>query len=85
MRRYLAVAGTVLGLATVVGIPASAANAPIVIVAKTCSASYVHAVIGGNQKCLRRGEFCAHAYVRQYRHYGFSCTKIDAGGRYHLT
>ena len=85
MRRYLAIAGAVLGLAFIGGIPAGAASQPSAVIAKTCSASYVHAVIGGEQKCLRRGEFCAHSYARQYQRYGFSCTKRDDRGYYHLT
>jgi hypothetical protein len=85
MRRYLAIVGAVLGFAFIAGPPAGATNQPSAISAKTCSASYVHAVIGGEQKCLRRGEFCAHGEARQYRRYGFSCTKIDNRGNYHLT
>lgn len=85
MRRYLATAAAVLGLAFVGGLPAGASARPIAVAAKTCGAGYVHAVIGGSQKCLRRGEFCAHRYARQYRRYGFSCTSTDARGNYHLT
>ena len=64
--------------------PAAAAAAHA-IAAKSCSAGYVHAVIGGEQKCLRRGEYCAHRYNSQYHHYGFSCTRRDDRGDYHLT
>ena len=53
--------------------------------AKTCSASFKHAVINGAEKCLRRGQFCARAADGQYRRYGFRCTRRDAGGRYHLS
>jgi hypothetical protein len=42
-------------------------------------------VIGGEHKCLRNGEYCAHRYPSQYRRYGFSCTKTDDRGDYHLT
>jgi hypothetical protein len=59
--------------------------APASAVAKSCSASYTHAVINGSEKCLRRGQFCARAADRQYRRYGFRCTKRDYTGRYHLT
>jgi hypothetical protein len=59
--------------------------APSAAVAKTCSGSFTHAVIRGAEKCLRRGQFCAHAADRQYRRYGFRCTKRDAVGNYHLT
>jgi hypothetical protein len=50
--------------------------------AKTCSGSYTHAVIGGSQKCLRAGEYCARAEKRQYTRYGFSCVVV--GGTYRL-
>jgi hypothetical protein len=58
--------------------------APATAVAKTCSAGFKHALINGSEKCLRRGQFCARAADRQYRRYGFRCTKRDATGRYHL-
>ena len=55
-------------------------------ITKTCSAGYRHAVIGGAQKCLRAGEFCAHRYDRQYRRYGYRCTRYYANvARYRLT
>jgi len=55
---------------------------PSVANAKTCSAGYTHAIIGGAQKCLRRGEYCAVADKRQYPKYGYVCE--DVGGRYRL-
>jgi hypothetical protein len=58
---------------------------PTAAVAKTCSSGFKHAVINGAEKCLRRGEFCARAADRQYRRYGYRCTKRDARGNYHLT
>jgi len=63
----------------------AAPGPPVAVAAKTCSSGYTHAVIGGEQKCLRRGEFCAHRYNAQYHRYGFSCTKRDSRGDYHLT
>jgi hypothetical protein len=61
-------------------------GAPVIATAsKTCSSGFRHAVIGGAQKCLRRGEFCARRYDRQYRRYGYRCRKRDARGNYHLT
>jgi hypothetical protein len=44
----------------------------------------VHAIIGGHNKCLGRGEYCARRYERQYERYGFTCTKVDRSGRWHL-
>jgi hypothetical protein len=61
-----------------------AATAPVGA-AKTCSAGFTHAVINHQQKCLRRGEFCAHRYRRQYQKYGYDCRKRDRRGNYHLT
>ena len=82
-----------IGLATLVaalaaGTASPAASSPQtapVAVAKTCSAGFEHAVIGGQQKCLRAGEYCAHRYDRQYRRYGYRCIRRDSRGSYHLT
>jgi hypothetical protein len=80
-----------VGIATLVAAVAAGTAAPIApaspaVVAKTCSAGYTHAVIGGVQKCLRRGEFCAHRYDRQYRRYGYRCIRYYANvHRYLLT
>jgi hypothetical protein len=59
--------------------------APVAAVAKTCSSGYEHAVVSGSHKCLRRGQFCARRYHRQYRRYGFRCVRQDARGNYHLS
>jgi hypothetical protein len=85
MRKHLATAAAVLGLAFVAGAPVGASAQPSAHAARTCSAGYTHAVIGGAEKCLRRGEFCAHRYASQYRRYDFSCTHRDRRGNYHLT
>jgi hypothetical protein len=75
--------------AVAVGMPISQAPAakpgPVAVQAKSCSGSYTHAVINGAQKCLRRGQYCAHGADRQYHRYGFHCHKRDARGSYHLT
>lgn len=68
----LALAGASVGAAGVQGHP------PVAVAAKTCSASYKHAVINGAQKCLRRGQLCAKAYKSQYRRYGFTCSGSPA-------
>ena len=82
----LAVAVSVFAAAPVVG-PALDGSpvAPSVATAKTCSSSYKHAVIGGSEKCLRRGQFCARAKDSTYHRYGFHCHKRDARGNYHLS
>jgi hypothetical protein len=45
--------------------------------AKTCSAGFTHATIGGEQKCLHAGEYCSHAEARQYRRYHFKCILVN--------
>jgi hypothetical protein len=59
--------------------------------ARTCSSGFRHGRINGVEKCLRAGEYCAHAYDRHaphhyaYTHYGYRCVKRDSRGSYHLT
>jgi hypothetical protein len=94
MKRYLltaaACAASVLGVSGVAvaasGTKAGRPAAPVASVAKTCSAGYVHGVILGKEKCLRRGEYCTHtrAAERDYRRYHFSCANRDRRGSYHL-
>jgi hypothetical protein len=85
----LAVAASFAGLT--VAAPAQPAWSRGAIAAKTCSSGYKHAVINGSEKCLRRGQFCAHAYDHKssrrwpYTHYGYRCIKRDNRGNYHLT
>ena len=38
-----------------------------------CTAGYVDAIIGGEHKCLRAGEFCSPSYESDYERYGFTC------------
>jgi hypothetical protein len=86
MRRR--VIGTVVGAALVVAAPGvGVANAPAGIghasdpVAQmTCTG----AKIGGKRKCIARGQYCARRYERQYVRYGFTCSKRDRRGRWHL-
>jgi hypothetical protein len=83
-RRSLAAAVAALGVAAAAPVVAPAA-APAIQPTKTCSGGFVHGVIGGAEKCLRRGGFCARGADSQYRRYGFRCVKRDARGNYHLT
>ena len=53
--------------------------------AKPCSSGWKHAVIGGQHKCLRRGQFCARSRDSEYHQYGYHCHKRDSRGNYHLT
>ena len=87
MKRSLAAlaAATALFVAAPAAAPHGASVAPSTAAAKTCSAGFRHAVINGAEKCLRRGQFCAHAADRQYRRYGYRCLRRDARGNYHLT
>jgi len=86
-RHRLAVIAAVLGVAAAVPVVAPAAPTAVrtPVVTKTCSAGFRHGVIGGAQKCLRAGEFCAHRYDSQYRRYGYRCVRRDARNNYHLT
>jgi uncharacterized membrane protein len=77
MRRLLIAASAAATLA-VTAAPAPAADTPVAHAA--CSS----ARIGGQTKCIARGQYCARAYQRDYRRYGLSCTKVDRNGRYHL-
>jgi hypothetical protein len=74
-----ALAGAAPALATPVA--ASAAGSAM---AHTCASGYKHAVIGGQHKCLRRGQYCARRYDGQYHRYGYHCHKPDRNGDYHL-
>jgi curli biogenesis system outer membrane secretion channel CsgG len=47
-------------------------------------AACTSAKIGGQRKCIARGQFCARAHQRDYKRYGYSCSKRDRNGRYHL-
>lgn len=42
------------------------------------------AKIGGKRKCIARGQYCARRYERDYERYGFTCSKRDRRGRWHL-
>jgi hypothetical protein len=75
LRRWIVTAAVALGL---VGAgPMAAAAAPPAhrpsATSKSCSAGYTHSLIGGAEKCLRRGQFCASSHKRQYVRYGFRC------------
>lgn len=50
--------------------------------AKSCRFGYTSAGIGGAQKCLHAGEYCAHAEAGQYRRYHFKCVAVN--GTYRL-
>jgi hypothetical protein len=60
--------------------------APVVAPAKPASpiVTCKQATIGGQSKCIGRGQFCARSHAHDYRRYGLACTYRDANGRYHL-
>jgi hypothetical protein len=74
-RRWLL--GATAALALLVAAPAAPAH-------HASPATCKSATIGGQHKCIARGQFCAVRYASQYRRYGLSCTKRDVNGRYHL-
>jgi hypothetical protein len=81
LRRRLALLSATVVLAAGFG---GGAIAPVAV-AKSCSSSYTHAVIGGAHKCLRRGQYCARALDSTYHRYGFHCHNRDSRGDYHLS
>jgi hypothetical protein len=83
--RWVAATAATVVLAVPIGQAPAAKPAPVATVARSCSAGFKHAVINGAEKCLRRGEFCAHRADRQYRRYGYRCVRRDVRGNYHLT
>lgn len=48
------------------------------------SAACKKAKIGGKKKCIAAGQFCARKHERDYNKYGYTCSKRDKNGRYHL-
>jgi hypothetical protein len=56
--------------------PTTGAARPTAVLARTCPSGFTHAVIGGEQKCLHAGEYCAHSEARQYRRYHFVCERV---------
>jgi hypothetical protein len=86
MRRKFVAALAAITLAGAAAAPAIApSHAGQAVMAKPCSSGWKHAVIGGEHKCLRRGQFCARRYDSQYHRYGYHCHKRDSRGNYHLT
>jgi uncharacterized membrane protein len=80
MRRLLIAALAATTLATApAAVAAPDSDAPVARIA--C----LKAKIGGQNKCIARGQFCARARQSDYKRYGFSCSKRDKNGRYHLT
>jgi hypothetical protein len=85
LKKFVVVAIAAVSLAAATPAPAPAHQPITASAAKSCSSGWRHAVIGGSEKCLRRGQFCARRSDRQYHRYGFHCHRRDARGNYHLT
>lgn len=80
MRSTLVVAAVAAALSVVPATAATATPAHDPIATAAC----MHATIGGQSKCIARGQYCARRYRRDYARYGLHCTKRDANGRWHL-
>jgi hypothetical protein len=80
LRRLIVGGITALGLVGAAPVVAAAAPAQPASPIITCK----QATIGGNSRCIARGQFCARASASDYRRYGLACTYRDANGRYHL-
>jgi hypothetical protein len=81
------VASMAIGGTGVAAVASQAAAPPttrthLAVVAKTCPSGYTHAIIGGAQKCLHAGEYCAHSHAGQYRRYHYKCVLVN--GTYRL-
>lgn len=72
------------GLALAVAGPAASVEAtpagPHAVTAKACR----YGKIDGARKHLCRGQYCKRGSRGQYTKYGFSCSKRDRNGRWHL-
>lgn len=75
MRTPLRALTAILLAAAAVALPtgAQATATPVATGAKVCHRG-TPARIGGAQKCLQPGEYCATRYERQYERYGFECS-----------
>lgn len=71
-------AAFVLALGLGAAAPAFAADSP------TAQIACKRATIGGVRKCIAAGQFCARRYESDYNRYGYTCSKRDKNGRYHL-
>jgi hypothetical protein len=81
MRKKVAVVVAVsLGLTGLAPLPVVSQARPSSLASIAC----MHARIGGQSKCIARGQYCARRYERDYERYGYHCTKRDYRGRYHL-
>ena len=71
LRTITALLLTAIAVALSTSVQATAT--PIATGAKVCHRG-TPARIGGAQKCLQSGEYCATRYERQYERYGYECS-----------
>ncbi len=64
----------VLLVSVAVALPTSANSSPPVGTAAKVCQSGTPARIGGAEKCLQAGEYCATRYERQYERHGYECS-----------
>jgi hypothetical protein len=86
MRRRVLALATAIGFAAggSAAVAATAATAEHRSAAPGLAAQCTYGRVGGVVKCLRAGEYCARRYQRQYIRYGFTCSKRDYRGAWHL-
>jgi hypothetical protein len=81
-------AGLAVVLAVAFAAPAANAAAPASLAGHASGpaarVACTKAVIAGRHTCLAAGQRCTRSYDRQYRRYGFTCSKRDSAGRYRL-
>ena len=80
MRKKVAVVAVSLGLSGLAALPVVSQATPTPLASIACT----HARIGGQSKCIARGQYCSRRSERAYERYGYHCTKRDYRGRYHL-
>jgi hypothetical protein len=69
-------------LAVAISLAVAPASAAPPVARSACT----QARIEGQSRCIARGQFCRRSAraMRDYRRHGYSCTKRDGHGRYHL-
>jgi hypothetical protein len=78
VKKRIAAVVSALGLVGAVPLASSEAARPIAHV------SCQYAQIQGHTKCIARGQFCKRSAESDYRRHGYTCSKRDRNGRYHL-
>jgi hypothetical protein len=85
MKRLALILATLsLAFAGAASAPAAAPQAkppaaPVIALHKCKGTRYVHAIVGGEHKCLGTGQFCALRYQSIYRRAGFVCKRGSDG------